>query len=126
MGYWEERQKDMFLAGEMTVNQYYSKLERAFNQTKRELQKTIEEFYFRYAKENGLSYTEAQRKLDKEELGELAEFIRISMQNIGKYNQTVNNMSIKARITRYQALEAQVDAILRQLYAIDYQQRQKR
>lgn len=121
MGYWEERQKDMFLAGEMTVNQYYSKLERAFNQTKRELQKTIEEFYFRYAKENGLSYTEAQRKLDKEELGELAEFIRISMQNIGKYNQTVNNMSIKARITRYQALEAQVDAILRQLYAIDYQ-----
>ena len=30
-------------------------------------------------------------------------------------------MSIKARITRYQALEAQIDAMLRQLYAIDYQ-----
>lgn len=30
-------------------------------------------------------------------------------------------MSIKARMTRYQALEAQVDAILRQLYAVDYQ-----
>ena len=43
------------------------------------------------------------------------------MQNIGKYNQTVNNMSIKARITRYQALEAEVDAILRQLYAVDYE-----
>lgn len=121
MGYWEDRQKEIFLAGEMKVNQYFTKLERAFNQTKKELQKTIEEFYFRYAKENGLSYTEAQRKLDKEELGELAEFIRLSMQNIGKYNQTVNNMSIKARITRYQALEAQIDAILRQLYAVDYE-----
>lgn len=43
------------------------------------------------------------------------------MANIGKYNQKVNNMSIKARMTRYQALEAQVDAILRQLYAVDYQ-----
>ena len=30
-------------------------------------------------------------------------------------------MSIKARMTRYQALEAQVDAILRELYAVDYE-----
>lgn len=43
------------------------------------------------------------------------------MKNIGKYNQDVNNMSIKARMTRYQALEAQVDAILRELYEVDYQ-----
>ena len=121
MGYWETRQAEMYQAGEMQVNQYFARLEKAFNQTKRELQKTIEAFYFRYAKENGLSYAEAQKRLDKEELGELKDFIDLAMQNIGKYNQTVNNMSIKARITRYQALEAEVDAILRQLYAVDYE-----
>ena len=121
MDYWETRQAEMYQAGEMRVNQYFARLEKAFNQTKRELQKTIEAFYFRYAKENGLSYAEAQKRLDKEELGELKDFIALAMQNIGKYNQTVNNMSIKARITRYQALEAEVDAILRQLYAVDYQ-----
>ena len=121
MGYWETRQAEMYQAGEMRVNQYFARLEKAFNQTKRELQKTIEAFYFRYAKENGLSYAEAQKRLDKEELGELKDFIALAMQNIGKYNQTVNNMSIKARITRYQALEAEVDAILRQLYAVDYE-----
>ena len=121
MGYWETRQAEMYQAGEMRVNQYFARLEKAFNQTKRELQKTIEAFYFRYAKENGLSYAEAQKRLDKEELGELKDFIDLAMQNIGKYNQTVNNMSIKARITRYQALEAEVDAILRQLYAVDYE-----
>ncbi len=121
MGYWEKRQSELYQAGEMQVNQYFARLEKAFNQTKRELQKTIEAFYFRYAEENGLSYAEAQKRLDKEELGELQDFIDLAMQNIGKYNQTVNNMSIKARITRYQALEAQVDAILRQLYAIDYE-----
>ena len=121
MGFWETRQAEMYQAGEVQVNQYFARLEKAFNQTKRELQKTIEAFYFRYAKENGLSYAEAQKRLDKEELGELKDFIALAMQNIGKYNQTVNNMSIKARITRYQALEAEVDAILRQLYAVDYE-----
>lgn len=120
MEYWQERQEDMYKAGEMQVNKYFTRLEKAFNQTRRELQKTIDAFYFRYAEENGLSFAAAQKKLDAEELGELRDFIDLAMQNIGRYNQQVNNMSIKARITRYQALEAQVDAILRQLYAIDY------
>lgn len=115
----------MYKAGEMQVNQYFTRLEKAFNQTKRELQKTIEAFYFRYAEENGLSYAAAQKRLDKEELGELQDFINLAMQNIGKYNQTVNNMSLKARITRYQALGVQVDAILRQLYALDYEAQAK-
>lgn len=121
MEYWQERQEAMYKAGEMQVNKYFTRLEKAFNQTRRELQKTLEAFYFRYAEENGLSFAAAQKKLDAEELGELQDFIDLAMANIGRYNQTVNNMSIKARITRYQALEAQVDAILRQLYAIDYE-----
>ena len=121
MDYWKKRQLETYKAGEMQVNQYYTKLEKAFNQTKRELQKAIGSFYFRYAEENGLSYAAAQVRLSKEELRELEDFITLAMDNIGKYNQTVNNMSIKARITRYQALEAQIDALLRELYAIDYQ-----
>ena len=68
MGYWEERQEDMYKAGEMKVNQYFSRLEKAFNQTRRELQKTIDAFYFRYAEENGLSYALAQKKLYAAEL----------------------------------------------------------
>ena len=125
MSYWKKRQEAMYKAGEMQVNQYFTRLEKAFNQTKRELQKTIEAFYFRYAEENGLSYAAAQKRLDKEELGELQDFMNLAMQNIGKYNQTVNNMSLKARITRYQALGVQVDAILRQLYALDYEAQAK-
>ena len=121
MAYWQKRQEAAYKAGELKVNQYFSKLEKAFNQAKRELQKTIESFYWRYAKQNGLTYAEAQKRLDKAEIGELREYIDLVMQNIGKYNQKVNNMSIKARVTRYQALEAQIDAILRELYAVDYE-----
>lgn len=126
MDYWQKRQEAMYKAGEMQVNQYFKRLEKAFNQTKRELQKTIEAFYFRYAEENGLSFAAAQKQLNAEELGELKDFIALAMDNIGKYNQQVNNMSLKARVTRYQALEMQVDAILRQLYAIDYQAESER
>lgn len=121
MSYWEKRQEEAYKAGEMQVNQYFMRLEKAFNQAKRELQKTVESFYWEYAQENSLTYAEAQKRLDKAEIGELKDFIELAMKNIGKVNQDVNNMSIKARMTRYQALEAQVDAILRQLYAIDYQ-----
>ena len=121
MSYWERRQEETYKAGEMTVNQYFRGLEKAFNQAKQELQKTVESFYWRYAEENGLTYAAAQKRLDKTELKGLRNFVDLAMQNIGKYNQDVNNMSIKARMTRYQALEAQVDAILRELYAVDYQ-----
>ena len=121
MGYWERRQEENYRAGEMKINQYFTRLEKAFNQAKRELQKTVESFYWQYAEENGLTYAEAQKRLSKAEIGEMREYIDLVMQNIGKYNQKVNNMSIKARMTRYQALEAQVDAILRELYAVDYE-----
>lgn len=126
MDYWQKRQEAMYKVGEMQVNQYFKRLEKAFNQSKRELQKTIEAFYFQYAEENGLSFAAAQKRLNAEELGELNDFIALAMDNIGKYNQQVNNMSLKARVTRYQALEMQVDAILRQLYAIDYQAESER
>jgi len=55
------------------------------------------------------------------ELGELQEYIDLVNESIGKYNLKLNNMSIKARITRYQALEKQIDAILQRLYALEYE-----
>jgi len=119
--YWQERQEKKYLAGEKKVNDYYKDLKKSFEQAKKEIQSVINDFYVRYATENGVSYTDAQKLLDKAEIGELKDFIRKVYENMGKYNQELNNMSIKARITRYQALEKQIDAILKQLYAIEYQ-----
>jgi len=119
--YWEQRQEQKFLAGEKKIDEYYKGLEKAFEQSRKEIQKVINEFYGWYATENGLSFTAAQRALSNEEIGTLKQFIALANKNIGKYNQELNNMSIKARITRYQALEKQIDALLQQLYAIEYQ-----
>lgn len=121
--YWEKRQEQKFLSGEKKIKDYYKGLEKSFEQAKREIQIVVNDFVTRYAIENDTpgGYATAQRLLNKTEIGDLQEFISKAYANMGKYNQEVNNMSIKARITRYQALEKQIDAILQQLYAIDYQ-----
>lgn len=123
--YWEKRQELTYLAGEKKVSAYYRGLQKAFKQAKREIQSVINDFYMRYAKENKVSYAEAQKLLDKAEIGELQDFIDLVNKNMGKYNLKLTNMSIKARITRYQALEKQIDAILQRLYAIEYEHKGK-
>lgn len=120
--YWEERQEKKFLSGEKKVNTYYKELEKSFEQSKREIQKIINDFVMRYGVENeSPTYASAMRKLNKTEIGDLQAFIDLANANMGKYNQELNNMSIRARITRYQALEKQIDATLQQLYALDYE-----
>lgn len=121
MTYWRRRQEAAYRAGELSLNKYYTRLEKAFNGARRSLEQATADFYWRYAEENGLTYVAAQRQLNKAELKDLQSFVNKAMKNVGRYNQEVNNLSIKARVTRYQALEAQVDAILRQLYAVNFQ-----
>ncbi len=123
--YWEKRQDLTYLAGEKKVNAYYKELRKAFEQSKREIRTVINDFYLRYAKENKVTYAEAQKQLNRMELGELQEYIDLVNESIGKYNLKLNNMSIKARITRYQALEKQIDAILQRLYALEYEYKGK-
>ena len=73
--YWEKRQKRKYLAGEKKLDEYYKGLQKAFKQAKREIQSVINDFYMRYAKENKVTYAEAQKQLSRMELGELQEFI---------------------------------------------------
>lgn len=120
--YWHDRQEKKYLAGEKKVNTYYRDLKKSFEQAKREIDQVIHDFVMRYGVENGSpSYAAALRKLNKTEIGELEAFIDKVRANMGKYNLEINNMSIKARITRYQALQKQIDALLQQLYGIEYQ-----
>jgi SPP1 gp7 family putative phage head morphogenesis protein len=119
--YWQDRQEKKYLDGEKKINQYYIDLEKSFEQAKREIQSVINNFYWRYAEENRLYYASAQLRLSQTEIGDLQVFIDKAQENMGKYNQELNNMSIRARITRYEALQKQIDAQIQLLYAIDYQ-----
>ena len=120
--YWIKRQEAKYLAGEKKVNDYYIGLKKSFEQSKREIEKSINDFVMRYGKENNSpSYASALRNLNRTEIGDLQAFIDKANEHMGEYDQELNNMSYKARVTRYQALQLQIDAQLQQLYAIDYQ-----
>lgn len=122
MSYWKTRQEQKFLAGERKVKAFHRGLVQSFEQAKREIKSVINDFYVKYQNENGIvSYADAQKLLSKVELGGLKDFIDKAYEHMGEYDLQLSNMSIKSRITRYQALEKQIDAILQQLYAIDYE-----
>jgi SPP1 gp7 family putative phage head morphogenesis protein len=120
--YWEKRQLKNYLTGEKTINDYYTGLKKSFEQSKREIEKVINDFVMRYGVANqSPSYVTALRRLNKTELGELQDFIDKVNEHMGEYNLEVENLSIKARITRYQALQKQIDALLQELYAVEYE-----
>lgn len=118
--YWEERQASNYISGEKEILSFYKELEKAFIQAKREIESVINDFYIRYADNNGVSYTKAQKLLEKQEIGELKDYIKQVYASMGTRDVNVINKSIKARITRYEALEKQIQSILDNLYDIQY------
>lgn len=118
--YWEERQSLNYISGEKEIVSFYKELEKAFIQAKREIESVINDFYIRYADNNGVSYAKAQKLLEKQEIGELKDYIKQVYASMGTRDVNVINKSIKSRITRYEALEKQIQSILDNLYDIQY------
>ena len=118
--YWEKRAADSIGRMEHAVNGQLPDLIASFEQAKRDLNDTVFRFYARYAKNNSITLDEAQKALSLSELrefrGDLAEFERLAKEAIGTFNLQVDNLSVKARVTRYEALLTQCDAILQKLY----------
>lgn len=123
--YWKKRQEQLFLQGEKSIKEYYKELKKAFTIAQNEIKIQLFEFYSQYAKENGVSFVEAQKRLSQAELKGLQEYIERVQQTMGTYDLTLSNMSIKARVTRLEALQMQIDAILQELYATSYEQKGK-
>ena len=121
--YWTKRQEAKYLVGEKLITDYYKGLEKAFLQSQKEINNVVNSFYIRYANENNVTFQEAQKLLTRAELGELQEFIDMAKEYMGEYNLELNNMSIKARVTRYEALQKQIDVTLQKLYAVEYEQK---
>jgi SPP1 gp7 family putative phage head morphogenesis protein len=123
--YWKQRQEAKYLKGERDLGEFYNGLEESFRRAKKSIHNEINNFYIRYANNNELTYDVAMEELNFDELkelkDELGEFKTLSLDSIGEFNLDLENMSMRARITRYQALEMQLDAILNNLYSIDYE-----
>lgn len=120
--YWEDRQASNYSNNEKDILLFYKELKERFEKANKEIQRVINDFYIRYADNNGVSYSAAQEMLSKEEIGELKDYIAKVYATIGTRDIDVVNKSIKARVTRYEALQKQIEAILDVLYEVDYKE----
>ena len=123
--YWKIRQVRNYEEGEKSIISFYKGLEECFNQAKREIEAVINDFYVRYSENNKISYLDAKKLISKKEIKDLNYFINKVYKSIGRKDKEVTNISLKARITRYEALEKQINAILDNLYDIQYKQNGK-
>lgn len=120
MTYWEKRAVDAIGRMETSVNGALPELTQSFEAARGELNGQIERFFARYAQNNGITLADAQKQLSLAELknfkGDLAKFETLAKSSIGTFNLEVDNLSVKARITRLEALQTQCDGILQKLY----------
>lgn len=120
--YWEERQTLNYSNNEKDIIAFHKELTSSFEKAKEEILRVINDFYIRYADNNGVSYRSSQEMLSREEIGELKDYIAQVYATMGTRDVNVINKSIKARITRYEALHEQIEAILDVLYNVDYKE----
>lgn len=118
--YWEERARRSVERYEQAVQRAIPEMLKAFEQAKKEIVAEIYAFYGRYAKNNEITLAQARQLLSRKELaefkGNLAEYEQLARKSIGTFQLEVENISMKIRLNRLEALLMQVDATLQELY----------
>ena len=118
--YWGDRAERLLEAREALTAEQEQGLVDAFQAAQREIEAEIEKFCRRYAKNNKVTYAQAQKALSLKELarfrGNLPAFRKLAKAHIGEFRLEVDNLSAKAQVTRLQALKAEIDAALQRAY----------
>lgn len=109
--YWKKR----FLEIEKASNAYgvdaFRQIEPSFDSAQRQIQREIESWYARYAKNNNISMQEARRQLSTKELKEFRwdvnEYIKYGRENAlnGQWMKELENASARVHVSRLEALK---------------------
>ena len=118
--YWQKRSEDRFLKAEADIVEAQKTLAQSFERARREIQSQIDAFYGRYARNNAVSLSEAQKALSLADLrdfkDDLAAFRKLAFDSMSTFNLELENLSAQARVTRLQALKCRMDAVVERLY----------
>ena len=114
--YWEDRLLYIDENGYKDAAEFYEEIEEAYKVAEIEIRKELEDFYQKFADENGIvDLTEAKKILTKGELDEFRWTVERYVQeckNLSdasqEWSQEVLNASYRYRISRLEALETQI------------------
>ncbi len=116
-----KREKEAYLTG----NELNKKLFEFYENVSNDIRKQINDFYYRYASENGLTFDEAMRELNKSEYKEwkksLDEYVReyeteTDPKRAAELKAIVDARAYQSRITRLEAVSTQIDGAVNGLY----------
>lgn len=119
--YWKKRIEAVANLQHRKTDEYIATtLKREYEAARRSIQRDIDVFYARFAKNNEISLSEARKHLSSDELDDfkmgLAEFTRLAKNNPdGRWTQKLNNASYKVRVSRLEALQLQIEAEIQRL-----------
>ncbi|SHE61975.1 minor capsid protein [Clostridium fallax] len=123
--YWKKRSESIASMQYKKVDDYLLSMQLEYDEALANIKKDIESFYIRFANNNRISLSEANKLLNSNQLYEfkmdLKEFTNKAKDNIdGKWEQELNNVSYKVRISRLQALQTQLNNEIENLYSKQY------
>ena len=121
--YWQERFEQLQESLLSKSDTYYGDLDRIYKMSNMKIQKEIDAWYRRFAKNNCISYVEAKRLLNKNELKEfkwtVQDYIKYGEKNAinQRWMEELENASAKVHITRLEALQVQLQQHIEVLFS---------
>ena len=120
--YWQGRFEQLEKASHQEALSTYSQIESLYYQTQQDIERKINNWYVRFANNNGISISEAKRLLNSNELKEfkwdVQEYIKYGHEN--KLNEgwmkELENSSAKYHISRLEALKIQTQQSMEVLF----------
>lgn len=120
--YWQNRFKQLEETEHASSVEEYAKIQEQFDIAQRRIQKEINSWYGRFAKENGVSMEAARKMLDDKEMAELKwdvnEYIKYGQKNAidPKWMHQLENASARVHISRLEAVKLLTQAECEKLY----------
>ena len=116
--YWQKREEEKLNKGIKDCNKLAKELQSHYKKAYKEIEKEINNLFEKYAKDNELTYAEASKYLTSDEFKIWRTDIKGYLEMIEDNPEVLlelNTLAMKSRITRWEALQYEIDKILNDL-----------
>ena len=115
--YWEKREAYKLKKGLKDLKKIEKELVNEYKKAMNEIGKEISNLFYKYAKDNNLSYSDAKKYLNSSEFKEFKRDLKSYMKLIEETGDEellleLNTLAMKSRITRLEALQYEINKIL--------------
>lgn len=119
--YWAKRLEKLAESQNLKGDEYVKESEKLYRKAQKSIEDKINVWYGRFAKNNDISFSEAQKRLKTDELEEfkwtVEEYIEKARQSAdGSYLKELENASARVHVNRLEFMNTQLEAAVRLLY----------